>query len=68
MSAVSLLALVIMAEARPVMSDLKAQQEHTTVNLTGDLVLAGLFVLAICIGATIIPLQLGLKRMEEMEF
>jgi ABC-2 type transport system permease protein len=68
MSAVSLLGLVIMAEARPVMSYLKAQQEHTTVNLTGDLVLAGLFVLAICIGATIIPLQLGLKRMEEMEF
>lgn len=68
MSAVSLLGLVIMVEARPVMSYLKAQQEHTSLSLTGDLMLAGLFVLAICLGATIIPLKLGLKRMEEMEF
>ena len=68
MSAVSLLGVVIMIEARPVMFYLRARQEGSTVGLSGELLLAGIFVLGICGAATIIPLRLGLKRMEEMEF
>jgi hypothetical protein len=68
MSAVSLLGLVIMIEARPVMEYLRAQQYGGTANLTGPLLFAGACVVAICLAATIIPLKLGLKRMEEMEF
>lgn len=68
MSAVSLLGLVIMIEARPVMAYLRAMRGGDPAGLTGELLLAGGFVLAICSAATILPLRLGLKRMEEMEF
>jgi ABC-2 type transport system permease protein len=68
MSAVSLLGLVIMIESRPVMEYLRAQQYGSSPGLTGQLVLSGVCVVAICLAATIIPLKLGLKRMEEMEF
>ncbi|MEO8295570.1 MAG: hypothetical protein ABI613_08660 [Gemmatimonadota bacterium] len=68
MSAVSLLGIVIMAEARPVMDYLQAQQEGIHRGVTGDLLMAGAFVIAVCAAATIVPLKLGLRRMEEMEF
>lgn len=68
MSAVSLLGLVVMIEARPVMAYLRAQQLGHPTGLTGELALAALFVVLICGGATIIPLRLGIRRMEAMEF
>ncbi len=68
MAAVSLLGLVIMIEARPVMEYLRSQQYGGTANLTGELLFSGACVVAICLAATIIPLKLGLRRMEEMEF
>jgi ABC-2 type transport system permease protein len=68
MSAVSLLGLVIMIEARPVMEYLRARQYGGTPGVSGGLIFAGACVVAICLAATIIPLKLGLRRMEEMEF
>ncbi|MEO8199847.1 MAG: hypothetical protein ABI679_04925 [Gemmatimonadota bacterium] len=68
MSAVSLLGIVIMIEARPVMTYLRARQEGAPIGITGDMIVYGLIVVAVCLTATIVPLKLGLRRMEEMEF
>jgi hypothetical protein len=57
-----------MIAARPVMEYLRARQFGGSAGLTGHLIFSGLCVLAICLAATIIPLRLGLRRMEEMEF
>jgi ABC-2 type transport system permease protein len=68
MSAVTLLGVIIVAEARPVMLYLQAQQAGISLGITGDLVFGAAIVVAVCVAATIIPLRLGLRRMEEMEF
>ena len=68
MSAVSLLGLVIMIEASPVMAYLRSRQTGEPADLTGELIRAGIFVFAICGAATIVPLKLALRRMEAMEF
>jgi hypothetical protein len=56
-----------MIEARPVMEYLRARQFGGSP-VTGQLIFSGACVVAICLAATIIPLKLGLRRMEEMEF
>jgi ABC-2 type transport system permease protein len=68
MAAISLLGLVIIVEASPVMAYLRAQQTAIPANLTWELTRAGIVVFSLCVAATIVPLRLGLKRMEEMEF
>ncbi|MGE0352729.1 MAG: hypothetical protein AB7Q69_05750 [Gemmatimonadales bacterium] len=68
MSAVTLLGLIIMIEARPVMAYLRITNLGQSANLTGELLVAGTLVLLICGAATVIPLRLALRRMEEMEF
>ena len=69
MSSLSLLALIIMIEAGPVTDYLRDQRyaEHP-VGITPHLVLAGAAVVLICGAATIIPLRLGLRRIEMMEW
>jgi ABC-2 type transport system permease protein len=68
MASLSLLALVIMIEAVPVTAYLRAWQRGEPPSVTGELVAAGVAVVVILMGATIIPLRLGARRIEQMEF
>jgi ABC-2 type transport system permease protein len=69
MSSLSLLALIIMIEAGPVTDYLRDQRyAEQPVGITPHLVLAGAAVVLICGAATIIPLRLGLRRIEMMEW
>jgi ABC-2 type transport system permease protein len=69
MSSLSLLAVVIMIEAGPVTDYLRDQRyAEQPVGITPQLVTAGVVVVLICLAATIIPLRLGLRRIEMMEW
>jgi len=69
MSSLCLLALVIMIEAGPVTDYLRDQRyAEQPVGITPQLVTAGAVVVLICVAATIIPLRLGLRRIEMMEW
>ena len=68
MASLSLLAVVIMIEAVPVTAYLRAWQRGEPPSVTGELVAAGIAVVVILMGATIIPLRLGARRIEQMEF
>lgn len=69
MSSLSLLALIIMIEAGPVTAYLRDQRyAEQPVGITAPLVTAGAAVVFICVAATIIPLRLGLRRIEMMEW
>jgi ABC-2 type transport system permease protein len=67
MASLSLLALVIMLEARPVAAHLRAYQRGVELGLTPHLLLTGGAVVLILIGATILPLRLSVGRIERME-
>jgi ABC-2 type transport system permease protein len=69
MSSLSLLALIIMIEAGPVTDYLRDQRyAEQPVGITAQLVVAAAAVVLICVAATIIPLRLGLRRIEMMEW
>jgi ABC-2 type transport system permease protein len=69
MSSLSLLALVIMIEAVPVTAYLRTQRfANEPVPITPELIAAGAAVFVICTAATLIPLRLGLRRIESMEW
>lgn len=69
MSSLSLLALIIMIEAGPVTTYLRDQRyAEQPVGVTFQLVSAGVAVVVICAAATIVPLRLGLRRIEMMEW
>jgi len=69
MSSLSLLALIIMIEAGPVTAYLRDQRyAEQPIGITVPLVTAGVVVVLICVAATIIPLRLGLRRIEMMEW
>jgi ABC-2 type transport system permease protein len=68
MASLCLLAVVIMIEAVPVTAYLRAWQRGHTPAVTGELLLAALAVVVILGGATIVPLRLGARRIERMEF
>ena len=69
MSSLCLLALIIMIEAGPVTAYLRDQHyAEQPVGVTLQLLTAGAAVALICIGATIVPLRLGLRRIEMMEW
>jgi ABC-2 type transport system permease protein len=69
MSSLSLLALIIMIEAGPVTAYLRDQRyAEQPVGITVPLVTAAVAVVLICVAATIIPLRLGLRRIEMMEW
>jgi ABC-2 type transport system permease protein len=69
MSSLSLLALVIMIEAVPVTAYLRTQRfANEPVAVTPELIAAGAAVFLICTAATLIPLRLGLRRIESMEW
>ncbi len=68
MTTITLLGLVIVVEAGPVLAYLRAEQQGRAVRVTADLVIPFAVVVAVCLTATIVPLRVGLKRVEEMEF
>jgi len=68
MSAIVLLGVVLVLEATPVMGYLR-QQLAGEDPVPGPWMVASLAgVVVLCLTMTIIPLRVGLKRMEEMEF
>jgi ABC-2 type transport system permease protein len=67
MASLSLLALVIMLEAPPVAAALRAYQKGQEVGPTPQLLIAGGAVVLILTGATILPLRVSVRRIENME-
>lgn len=68
MTTVALLALVIMIEAVPVYGYLQAEFLGRQADMTWIMVGAFGLVVAICVGATLASLWIGLRRMESFEF
>jgi ABC-2 type transport system permease protein len=69
MSSLTLLAAIISIEAVPVTEYLRDQRySENPGGITPELVAAGLAVVALCAAATIIPLRIGLRRIEMMEW
>lgn len=69
MSSLTLLAAIISIEAVPVTEYLRDQRySENPGGITPELVAAGLAVVALCGAATIIPLRVGLRRIEMMEW
>ncbi len=68
MTTVALLAAVIVIEAVPVYGYLQATYEGRPVRIDGTMVAAFAGVVAICGVATVVPLKVGLKKMEGFEF
>jgi len=67
MSSLSLLALVIVIEAMPVASYLQALSVGQEPGLTTEVVLSMLVVTALCAASTVLPLRIGLRRLQELE-
>jgi ABC-2 type transport system permease protein len=69
MSSLTLLAVIIMIEARPVTAYLRiARNGGELVGSIPELVVAGVAVLVVCTAATVVPLRLALRRIETMEW
>lgn len=67
MSSLCLLALVIVIEAVPVSSYLRAIAIGGDPGLTTEVVLSMLVVAALCAASTVVPLRIGLRRLQELE-
>jgi ABC-2 type transport system permease protein len=67
MSAVSLLALIIVIEAVPVAEQLRGWQAGEPLDSPGSLILVISAVFTICALATVVALQLGLRRLSTLE-
>ena len=67
MSAIALLAAIITVEATPVAAVLRADQAGEAVRFGADLWLAIGGVFALSAIATLVPLRLGLRRLEKLE-
>jgi ABC-2 type transport system permease protein len=68
MSSMILLAVVIMIEVIPVTTLLRAWQRGRAMTVTAELMLAGVAVVVVCVGATLVPLRLSARRLERMEW
>jgi ABC-2 type transport system permease protein len=68
MTSLCLLALVIMIEALPVAAQLRAWQQRGPLEVTPQQQAAAAQVAAVCIAATVVPLRLGARRLELMEW
>jgi ABC-2 type transport system permease protein len=69
MSSLSLLALILMIEAIPVTAYLRVQRfAGQPAPITPELIMAGAAVFTVCVLATLVPLRLGLRRIESMEW
>lgn len=68
MATVALLAVVILIESVPVYRYLRAAFEQRPLEVTPVMVGAFVLAAAVCIAATVIPLKIALRKMEEFEF
>jgi len=59
---------VITIEAYPVLSHVRAELSGTTTPIGTHMVLPLVIVAVVCGVSTIVPLRIGLQRMEAMEF
>lgn len=67
MSSLSLLALVIVIEALPVASYLRAIAAGQDPGWSMEMFVSMLVVAALCAASTILPLRIGLRRLQELE-
>jgi ABC-2 type transport system permease protein len=68
MTTVALVAGVILLEALPVYGYLRAVFSGDPVSIDATMIAAFAGVIALCGAATVIPLRIGLRRMEQFEF
>ena len=68
MSTIALLAAVIVALARPVSAYLQAHNAGEVVSVDGPMIAWFAAAAGLCAAATIIPLRVGLRKMEQFEF
>ena len=68
MTTIVLVAAVIMLLAMPVVGYMKAAFGGESVQITTSMMLAFAGVLLLCITATVVPLKISLRKMEEFEF
>ena len=68
MTTIALLAVVIVVEAVPVYAYLRANWLGHPVTVNAQMIIAFGLVVAICGVATVVPLKVGLKKMEGFEF
>ncbi len=67
MASVTLLGVIIAAEAAPVATYLRARQSGEELGINRDLIVAFGVVFMLCAGATIVSIRLALARLHEME-
>jgi ABC-2 type transport system permease protein len=67
MASVTLLGVIIAAEAAPVATYLRSRQSGAEFALTTDLVIAFGLVFLLCTAATVVSMRLALTRLREME-
>jgi ABC-2 type transport system permease protein len=68
MTTIALLGAVIVVEAVPVYGYLRANWLGRPVTVDAPMILAFVLVVAICAAATLVPLKVGLRKMEGFEF
>ena len=68
MTTIALVAGVIVLEAVPVSGYMRAAFNGQDVRITPSMIGAFAGAFALCTAATVIPLRVGLRRMEEFEF
>jgi len=68
MATIALLAIVIVIESVPMYGYLRAAFEQRPMRVTPALVGAFALAAAVCLAATVLPLRVALRRMEEYEF
>ena len=68
MTTIALVAGVIVIEAVPVYGYMNAIFLGQEAQVTTPMILAFVGVIVLCVGATVVPLKIGLQRMESFEF
>lgn len=68
MTTIAVLAAVIIALARPVYTYVRAVQLGLPVRIDAEMVIGFALAAAVCAGATLVPLRLGLRRIESFDF
>ncbi len=68
MATIALLAVVIVIEAAPVYGYIRAAFRHEPLTVSPIMIGSFLLVIAVCVGATVVPLRIALRRIEQFEF
>ena len=68
MATVALLALVIVIESVPVYRYLRSAFDQEPLRVSPLMVVAFVLVIAVCVTATVVPLRIALRKIEQFEF